>query len=1476
MKIRHDALENIIYIEDTDASTELYSALFQSIEDINLSSLNQLRTDLRDNDYHPLDRNDLPIFLKMLIQQLSSDSQYSNNGIPDDWGQDRLLLYRRPAYILRKRPDNTLKAIEQIVQDIEENDDIPEPIREIVDGGKIEVPEDASPLSIEQQLASVGGESVDILLSKPANKEQLEIAQRIERYNAVLVQGPPGTGKTHTIANLLGHFLAQGKSVLVTSQTTKALGVLKEKVAPGLQSLCVSLTDDSNVDMERSIDGITRYMAQTTSSEMRNAMDSLRLERKQIIDDLADVRKKIFAIINQESNCIEYNGEEISPSSAARFIRENHDKMSLIPGVVKLYEPMPLSSVELVDLYRSNEIISGEDESEFSHDIPNPDSVMSPEDFEWNYRALQSAQSQINSIAKSNAWQVENMPAQQQICVSGNFGKIVLDYPSDASLNSLLTYLSVFHTTEEWMRYCAVDGNRGESYGQRWQLLIDQIDATCLCADHFESESFGNAVQVVDVNPGYVSDLKLLRERYSQGKRIGKIVLRFNKHVASALAGATINGHEPRNEKECDLILRSIELKSMRDKCSSYWNTLMSEHGVPKFFELDTDKPESIAKNFVSDIRQYLNWYSSEYEKLLSLLRSVGIPYRDIFQFSSLDSDYTSAGKVFDSISQTIPDLCGLLSAAKHIVAIQTSLEHNGKVFKAGKRTESLECKTLLHAMESLNIASYEQAFADLRRTYSKSELQHRREEYLGRLAAVAPGWAEAIRTRSGIHGTADVPDSIDVAWRVKQYDGIIKDLTSESFEVLQNKSSGLSREYREVTARYAEKCAWWHLLRRTENDIDMKQALQGWKLTVKKIGKGTGKLAPMHRAKARELMAKCQKAVPAWIMSIGKALESLNPRTNKFDVVIIDEASQSDISSLAILYMGKNLIIVGDDKQVSPMAVGVPVEKMKDLRDVYLSNTIPNAHLYDSKTSIYDIAATTFQPLMLREHFRCVPEIIGFSNMLSYDFKIKPLRDGSDSALLPAVVNYRVADGKRIGKTNPAEAKTIVALLQACIEQPEYAGKTFGIISLLGEDQVKNLQEEVYKHIDSKECAERRILCGTAANFQGDERDVIFLSVVDCANGEGPIRLQGYGNDDANRKRYNVAASRAKDQLWVVDSLDTMNDLKPGDIRRQLIDFSLNPNSVQDINNRIEIYSESPFESSVAKYLSARGYHLLQQWKVGAYRLDMVVVCGNRKIAIECDGERYHSGEAKVREDMERQTILERLGWHFIRIRGSEYYRDPESTMRRVIGMLQEREIMPETVAAEHKTRLQDTDLLQRVKQRAHALLDDSNHSDDTDIDTISAALDSTDIVGTTVPENSSDELSSASDVLPSAGERYDSASEKGGRSIRSHSTGAKSALHASSLRVSEASHGGKERKDSVVNTDSLFEKDAVIFLLKTEGIQYVDKRANGGSLWIIGGEELSEFVSTIRPLGYHFIYKEEGGRATKGKPGWWAKNPN
>ncbi|MZP29763.1 DUF559 domain-containing protein [Heliobacterium undosum] len=95
-------------------------------------------------------------------------------------------------------------------------------------------------------------------------------------------------------------------------------------------------------------------------------------------------------------------------------------------------------------------------------------------------------------------------------------------------------------------------------------------------------------------------------------------------------------------------------------------------------------------------------------------------------------------------------------------------------------------------------------------------------------------------------------------------------------------------------------------------------------------------------------------------------------------------------------------------------------------------------------------------------------------------------------------------------------------------------------------------------------------------------------------------------------------------------------------------------------------------------KRLLLAGYKVTPQWKVGAYRIDMVVEGAGRRLAIECDGDKYHTAE-NLAEDMNRQAILERLGWRFARIRGSQFFRYPDQTMQLIFDKLTQMEIPPE-----------------------------------------------------------------------------------------------------------------------------------------------------------------------------------------------------
>ncbi|MFZ2627560.1 MAG: AAA domain-containing protein, partial [Rugosibacter sp.] len=426
-----------------------------------------------------------------------------------------------------------------------------------------------------------------------------------------------------------------------------------------------------------------------------------------------------------------------------------------------------------------------------------------------------------------------------------------------------------------------------------------------------------------------------------------------------------------------------------------------------------------------------------------------------------------------------------------------------------------------------------------------------------------------------------------------------------------------------------------------------------------------------------------CRAAVPVWVMPVSMIAENFDPRTTRFDVVIVDEASQADLNALIPVYLGSQVVVVGDNEQVTPLGVGKAQAGLQNLIKTMLLG-IPNAHLFDYQISIYDIARQSFGggAIRLVEHFRCVPEIIAFSNQLSYEGKIKPLRESNSTDIKPACVGCRV-DGIREGDTNKGEARRIIDTIKAMIQHPRYAHKSMGIISMLGEPQALLIQSMLHKEVPGVEIEKRRIQAGISGEFQGDERDIMFLSLVDSAVNEGPMTKKGEGAFESTKKRYNVAASRARDQMWVMHSFDPDLHLKSDDLRLRLLQHVRDPLASLRAYNQEVGKTESPFERDVLKRLTDAGYRVKSQWQVGYFRIDMVVEGVGKRLAVECDGDRYHPME-KLAEDMERQSILERLGWQFVRIRGSAFFRNPELAMRPVFDRLGELGIPPEADIAE------------------------------------------------------------------------------------------------------------------------------------------------------------------------------------------------
>ena len=152
-------------------------------------------------------------------------------------------------------------------------------------------------------------------------------------------------------------------------------------------------------------------------------------------------------------------------------------------------------------------------------------------------------------------------------------------------------------------------------------------------------------------------------------------------------------------------------------------------------------------------------------------------------------------------------------------------------------------------------------------------------------------------------------------------------------------------------------------------------------------------------------------------------------------------------------------------------------------------------------------------------------------------------------------------------------------------------------------------------------------------------------------------------------------------------------------------------------ITEEIEKNSESIFEEEVVKYLVSEGYHIKQQWEVGAYRIDMVALFQDKKIAIECDGEKWNNTLENIRQDMERQNVLERCGWKFIRIRGSRYFKNPETVMKEVIEKLNQKGIYPENME-DREILIKERELMNKIKNRASEIIREWNESNNSSKD--------------------------------------------------------------------------------------------------------------------------------------------------------------
>ncbi len=341
------------------------------------------------------------------------------------------------------------------------------------------------------------------------------------------------------------------------------------------------------------------------------------------------------------------------------------------------------------------------------------------------------------------------------------------------------------------------------------------------------------------------------------------------------------------------------------------------------------------------------------------------------------------------------------------------------------------------------------------------------------------------------------------------------------------------------VTRRLAGQKALLHCLRRMTDE--QRQALQSYRAAATSLGRGTGKYRDRYLAAMRSAMEKASGAVPAWVMPLSAVADNVPARPDVFDVVLVDEASQAPVESLYLSWLAPRIVVVGDEQQCTPgLSPNIDLGSAFALLDRHLGELdedvrqglLPTSNLYALMSAR---ARTTIR---LSEHFRCMPEIIGWSSREFYDGRLIPLRQYGADRLEPlqvVTVPDAVEQGQDATLQNGAEAVAIADQVRKLVEDPANRDRTVGVVVLPDCRQAKLIRSE----LDKRHLAVR---VGSPTDFQGEERHIILLSMVATE----PRRVVSSARE---RRRYNVAASRARDQMWLFTSMD-LADLDPRDLR--------------------------------------------------------------------------------------------------------------------------------------------------------------------------------------------------------------------------------------------------------------------------------------------------------------------------------------
>ncbi len=1180
-------------------------------------------------------------------------------------------IWNAPVIFVRKRTNSLWsKYAEKIRREIEQNGaKSTEFINDLV--GEYDEEDQLNTIEGNGEKQEVALKEAELFFPLPWNDEQKRIVERLETNYGVVVKGPPGTGKSHTIANLIARFLSQGKTVLVTSQTSKALEVLRDKLPENIRSLAVSqLQQTARRDeiLQQSITEISSNLGERYTKFSESKAESVRKELARTREEKALIANKIRQyILTDSTEKLRTNGNEVSPIEAAKLVNEYSESQDLswFTDDIHFDTDLNFSADDLKTAYQL--LIDLDKQNRNLHNFSLPDLTILP-----NEDVVSGAFAELRGLsAKSKISDKTFGPS------AINLNQEQLSKLWEMLSNARKVLISINDNYEqEIFDACVKSKNEREKWNTVLSKVAEKTEFIAKARQNIIGHKISGSISLpINDLMDAIGELKRKTAGKTKLGAFGKLLLSAN--AKKILETYKVNERSPDSSERATILYEQISSEQAEKEIKTILAQSLNDlKGAP---ELSGENLDIVQLEVLVVSIKRLSDYHDEF---LSVQES----FKKTKQLSDLS--FTRLQDI-DSAKELIAS-----SVAKFGLAnLEKTFTQWVEMIDEPIANRHIIREKLIQAIEKRNGTAWRKAVEELAVLIKNKEHAIRLNEIAERIKKYAPNLYQDIIELADQKQKFDCPDNLELAWKIARLNSWLDGIYNHtSVDELQSQHERLTKLEFQLNAGLITIIAWQRQIDKVTKP--QRDALVAWSQAVQKIPK-QGKFLHRRLKAAQEALIKAKHAVPVWIMPLHRAAQMFSdPKAGMFDVVIFDEASQCDLRGLMIGYLGKKLLVVGDPEQISPAGLFEDLTRHYELISRYLYG-FPYPDRFSIENSLFHIAEMRIKDeIMLTEHFRCVPDIIEFSNYHIYGGDLRPLRYPNPKGLLkPALVPIFVEAGYQNtnNKVNEPEAKAIVEKIAELVENPSYQQRpdghlcTFGVISLLAEDQAKYIKDLLLKHpkIGERVIEERNITCGDAYAFQGDERDVMFLSMVKALDPNNPEdTVMPLTKKDA-AQRFNVAATRGRDQVFLYHSIPLGEFRNQNDWRFKLLNWYYNPKTEELEMGRAMLKKEydngraSQLSFDVGNILIGRGYQVIPEYPVIGRRIDLVVQGEDARLAVECDGDEHHNLE-NFEADWTRQKQLERAGWIFWRVSGSSFYRHKERALDSLWKKLDELDIKP------------------------------------------------------------------------------------------------------------------------------------------------------------------------------------------------------